>query len=340
MNTTSILYIGNKLAKHGVNETSIDTLGPMLAKLGYQVYYASSFKTKALRLLHMLWQTIRYSQKVSFVLMDVYSTQNFYYALLVSQCCRLLKVPYLAKLHGGNLPHRLKRNPKLSQLIFANSQYNIAPSPYLLEAFEKAGFTNLLLIPNTLQRNQYVLKHRSHLRPRLLWVRSLQAIYNPEMALEVVRLLQKKYPDVQLTMVGPDKENYLPKLRQVVQHRQLPIHFTGKLSKKEWHQLAQNSDIFINTTQFDNTPVSVIEAMLLGLPVVSTDVGGMPFLIAHQQNGLLVPANDAEAMSQAIQSLIEQPAWAQALAQTAYERTQVFDWEVVQHQWLAILGEP
>ena len=65
----------------------------------------------------------------------------------------------------------------------------------------------------------------------------------------------------------------------------------------------QECDIFINTTNFDNTPVSLIEAMALGFPVVSTNVGGIPYLIEDRKDGLLVPANDVAAFAKAIDEL-------------------------------------
>ena len=55
-------------------------------------------------------------------------------------------------------------------------------------------------------------------------------------------------------------------------------------AKKEKKELASKHDIFINTTHFDNTPVSVMEAMALGLPVISTNVGVIPFLLTNEQN--------------------------------------------------------
>ena len=77
------------------------------------------------------------------------------------------------------------------------------------------------------------------------------------------------------------------------------------LSHKEWHKKAECFDIFINTTNIDNTPVSVLEAMALGLPVVSTDVGGIKYIIKHKENGLLVTKNDVDGMVNSIKDIID-----------------------------------
>src|SRR5690606_41312383 len=84
----------------------------------------------------------------------------------------------------------------------------------------------------------------------------------------------------------------------------LRVNFTGKLKKKEWIKLSAAYDIFINTSDIDNTPVSVIEAMALGLPVVSTNVGGIPYLIEEGKTGLLVAAKDPGGMSVTMISLL------------------------------------
>ncbi len=119
------------MVKHGNTATSLVVLGALLEGEGYTVYYASSQKNKLFRMLDMVWQTIRYSRKVDYVLIDTYSTVNFWYALVISQLCRLLGLQYIPKLLGGDLPNRLDRSRFFCDLIFKNAHQNVAPSMYL-----------------------------------------------------------------------------------------------------------------------------------------------------------------------------------------------------------------
>ena len=119
------------------------------------------------------------------------------------------------------------------------------------------------------------------------------------MAVDVLALLQKKYPTAKLCMIGPDKDGSLNKAKLLAKKRTIEddIEFTGRLTKKQWNEKSRKFDVFINTTTIDNLPVSVIEAMALGLPVVSTNVGGIPFLIRNEENGFFIGLYLAEGSS-------------------------------------------
>ena len=210
----NLLYIGNKLSEHGLTVTSIETLGILLENEGYNLLYASTKKNKTVRLVDMLLTTLKNRKHIDYVLIDTYSTYNFWYAFLVSQLCRILKLKYIPKLHGGDLPHRLIKNPKLCRMIFKNAYRNVAPSAYLLDAFKNRDFAELIYIPNTIELHKYPFKLRPDTFPKLLWVRSFTSIYNPEMALKVFYELQKDFPDCELCMVGPDKDGTLIKFRR------------------------------------------------------------------------------------------------------------------------------
>ena len=334
-----ILYIGNKLAKKGNTVTSIETLGSMLLKEGFSLVTISSVKNKVLRLVDMIISVIKYRNQVSWVLIDTYSTQNFYYAAVIGKLCSFYNLSYIPILRGGNLPSRINKNPDLSRKLFGNAAINVVPSMYLWEHFQKQGFQNLTYIPNALEIENYTFKYRNSVPSKLLWVRSFSEIYNPILAIEIVEILQRKDINVSLCMVGPDKDGSMANCKKVVSELKLPVIFTGMMKKADWINLSKEYDIFINTTNFDNMPVSIMEAMALGLPVISTNVGGMPFLIDQEKDGVLVPPNNAEAFVDAIIDLIENPLKVQEITHSARAKMERFDWKNVKHKWIKLLGE-
>lgn len=331
-----LLYIGNKLSDHGYTSTSIETLGMFLESAGFQVYYASSKKNKIVRMFEMIFKTFKYARKVDYVLIDTYSTKNFWYAFFVSQLCRLLRLKYIPKLHGGNLPNRINNSKFFSDFIFKNAYVNVAPSNYLYEAFYNNGYTNLIYIPNTIEVNIYTQSIKEYDAPRLLWVRSFADIYNPIMAIKVFVKIKQLFPNAKICMVGPIKDTSYSKTLRFVKNNNVEVLFTGKLSKEEWIELSKEYNMFINTTHFDNTPISVIEAMALGLPVISTNVGGIPFLLEHDFSALLINDNDVEDMTNQIIRLMKEPKLAQKIAENGKEIIKVFDWDIVKNQWIEL----
>lgn len=331
-----ILYIGNKLSSHGNTTTSIETLGRNLENEHFKVVYTSTKKNKVLRMLDMVLKTIKYAKKSDYVLIDTYSTTNFWYAFITSQLCRLFSTKYIPILHGGDLPNRIEKSKIASKMIFKNAYINVAPSGYLLEAFKNKNYKTTY-IPNSIQQNEYKFEVRNFDYPRLFWLRSFSKIYNPILATKVLLKLKEKHPKATLCMVGPKKDESFEMTKNFAQQNNIEVEFTGKLSKKIWVELSKDYNVFLNTTHYDNTPLSVIEAMALGFPIVSTNVGGIPFLLEHNCNALLVSDNDLEKMVFEIDRIFNEKELAQKLISNAQNTIEKFDWKIVKNQWIELL---
>jgi glycosyltransferase involved in cell wall biosynthesis len=286
-----------------------------------------------------MWGSILfYARKTDLVLIDTYSTLNFWYAYTCSLWCRLLLLKYIPILHGGNLPVRFQKNPKQTSALVHYAYRTVIPSAYLQEHLKKYDIPRSVVIPNTLELINYTFHQRPMHTPKLLWVRAIDSIYNPELALQTLVELRKTYPTAELTMVGPYKGISEHEWLQTLERYNIPVTMTGLLSKEALIALAKESTVFINTTTIDNMPVSVMEAMALGLPVVSTNVGGIPYLLTHEKSSLLVPSNEPQAMANAIKRLISEPVLSEQIALAARKVVEEMDWEVVKVQWREVLG--
>ncbi|MAW96681.1 MULTISPECIES: glycosyltransferase family 4 protein [unclassified Leeuwenhoekiella] len=333
-----ILYLGNKLAAKGFTPTNIDTLGPLLEQEGYELFYAGTKKSKQLRFAQMILMIIKCRKQVDYILLDTYSTQYFWFAYTAARLCYFFNLKYIPILHGGDLPKRLSQSPKSSRFLFENSFQNVSPSLYLKDAFEKAGFRNIEVIPNSISLADYPFhRERSYKQPKILWVRSFAAIYNPMLALRLVEELISQYPGIHLTMVGPDKDGSLKRCQEYALEHKLPVNFTGKLSKTEWISRSMDFDIFLNTTHYDNTPVSVIEAMALGLPVLSTRVGGIPFLLKHGKTGLLYEDSDLTGLLEQVERVVKDQDKREEIISRARLKAEEYDWCRVKNKWHKLL---
>jgi glycosyltransferase involved in cell wall biosynthesis len=337
MKKKTILYVGNFLSVHGMNPNFNVFLVAKL-KEEYKVIVASNKKNKFARLGNMLSALFLKRKEVDVIIIDVFSTTAFYFALGVALMANKLNIPYITILHGGNLPLRLKRNPNMCKAIFANAIHNISPSLYLENIFSKNNYS-VSYIPNFINIDQYKFIQRSILSAKIIWVRSMHKIYNPVLAVKVLKVLRDKNINAQLCMVGPDKDGSLQDVVDMASILGVSEHLTltGKLSLSDWTKLSENYDIFINTTNFDNHPVSLIEAMALGFPIISTDVGGIPYLIENNKNGLLVPFNDENAMAAEIMVLLNDNAKASNLSLKARYSAEKFDWKEVKQKWYNVI---
>ena len=336
--TKKIIYIDNFLTKHGYTPTIGATIANLLTNEGFTVVKTSSVKNKLLRLVDMLY-TLFKNRKNSVALITVYSGSAFYFAYACAWLCRLLHIEYIPCLHGGNLPQRIKNSPKLCEKLFRNSKINVAVSGYLENAV-KQNTWNVTVIPNPINIQNYPFTERVSTNLKIFWLRSFHEIYNPLLAVELIYELKKKYSFVSLTMVGPDKDGSLEVCKKRVAELNLQdnIVFTGLLSLQEWVALSTSHDLFLNTTNFDNLPVSLIEAMALGFPVITTNAGGIPYLIEQNINGILVPTNNVQTMLDTVEALYQNPSITNQLSIQARKTAEQYDWSNIKLQWKKILS--
>ena len=97
--------------------------------------------------------------------------------------------------------------------------------------------------------------------------------------------------------------------------------------------LYDRADVYLNAPDIDNMPNSIIEAYAAGLPVVTTDAGGIPYIVAHGRTGLMVPRGDAEGLAAAAIRVLEEPGLAATL--TANARAEC----LAKYVWPAVRGE-
>jgi len=160
------------------------------------------------------------------------------------------------------------------------------------------------------------------------------------MAADVMKELLKDYPEASLCMVGPDKDGSLDEFKKYAGNRGVSnnVIITGRLDRAEWIRRSEDYDFFINTTNIDNTPVSIIEAMALGLIIVSTNPGGIPFLLSNNLDSKLVNTGDAKTMASAIKDIIEHPSEAVRLTTSARIKAESFSSEKTINLWINLLS--
>jgi glycosyltransferase involved in cell wall biosynthesis len=182
---------------------------------------------------------------------------------------------------------------------------------------------------------RFRFRRREGLRPRLLSTRNFETLYNLPCTLRAFRLVQDRYPEASLTLVGAGSQDAA--VRQLASELRLEhVTFAGRVPPDEIWRYYAEADVYLQTPDIDNMPTSVLEAFASGCPVVATRAGGVPAILTDGVHGLLVPCGDHRAAAAAILRLLEDPALGRGLADAAFETCAKYQWSSVRDQWLAL----
>ena len=341
MNNKQIALFGNFFSWRGYYKSPCETLADYLEGEGYLIIRTSKIITKPLRILDMLYTIVANKNYIGIGIIDVFSGSSFIWAEMVAYSLRVLKKPYILKLHGGNLPEFAKKNPRRVNILFRNAYRLVSPSLFIYYEF-KSIRPDICFIPSPFRINEYFFQHRKNVKADLLWLRAFHEIYNPQLAIKVVKKLVEMNVDVHLSMIGPDKgDGSLSRTKATAKRIGVidRVDFVGPIPKTSVPDWLTKGDVFINTTNIDNVPVSLLEAMATGLCVISTNVGGIPYLIDHMKDGILVPPSNENAMANAIKEIIESPSLASKLSKQAQKKAEQYEISLSMKKWKSLLED-
>ncbi len=331
-----VLYIGNKLFSHRRVKTVMETLEPLLSEFCI-LRTTSDKRNQFLRFIDMNYQFFRFGLMADKIIIDVYSTLAFNYALYFGILSKLFSINFILFLHGGGLPNKYEKSTKTISFLLKNAFRTIAPSNYLANYFKLKGYS-VTVIPNIIDTKLYHFIERKEVRPTLLSLRGLDEIYNPFMTIKAVQQLKSKIPNIRLLILSNESESLYKEVLSFITLNNLSdnIVVQPKVPKSEWIRLNADYDIMISNPYIDNTPVSILEGMALGMCVLTTNVGGIPYLVNEKECGQ-VQSNDYVGLANKIMEVLESPGYANQLSLNGRLKSLEFDWTNVNKLWKEIL---
>lgn len=210
----------------------------------------------------------------------------------------------------------------------------VTPSQYLVDVFAEFDL-RAQVVPNFVESEKYKLRERAPLKPRFLSNRNFESHYNVSCILRAFALIQQKFPAATLTLAGdgPERE----KLKALAAELNLQnIEFLGLVAQDKMPELCEQADILLNSPSIDNMPNSLIEAYAAGLPIVSTNAGGIPYIVRHEETGLLVDSNDHQALAREAIRLLEEPELAEKIISGGKLESEKYTWAAVRERWLEL----
>lgn len=328
----------------GHNPGRVTTQGEILARLfaesGYDVRAVSRAPGRWARLREIALSLVRWRAAVDVLLIQSYGGPSFVVEDIASAIGRRTGRAVVLHLRGGDMPRFFARYPRWTRRVLARADAIVAPTDYLARAVRPYARRDARIIPNVIDVDAYPFAPRERVAPRLLWMRAFHPLYNPAMALRVLARVREARADATLVMAGQD-DGMLRDVRALAERMGLAraVRFPGFLDHAAKLREAARADIFIGTNRVDNTPVSVIEAGALGLPVVATDVGGVRWLVRDGESALLVPDDDDAAMAAAVLRLTSEPALSHRLSLGGRALAERSAWREVRAEWERLFDE-
>jgi len=211
----------------------------------------------------------------------------------------------------------------------------VVPSGYLVDVFNRHGL-KAWPVANFVEVERLPFRQRYPLRPVFLSNRNFQAHYNVSCVLRAFARIQARVPQAELIIAGDGPLNAQLK-NEADQLNLNNVKFVGAVSPDLMPKLYDKADVYLNTPEIDNMPNSILEAAACGLPIVTTKAGGIPYIIQHEVNGLLVSCNDDAAVADAALRLFNEPGLAYRLVKAAREEILCrYTWPAVEAKWVEV----
>jgi glycosyltransferase involved in cell wall biosynthesis len=309
-----------------------------LIKEGNIVQSVSKHKNKIIRMFDILITVFYVRNKTDIILLQSFGQLAFIMEDCVSRLAQILKIPICFTLHGGAFYDFYKKHPKWVYRVLNRANEINTPSMFLNEKLESEGFA-IKYIPNFINLDNFPLKRDVKHEKSLLWVRAFHDIYNPELAIEIVKVLKPMIPNIILTMIGPD-QGKLEFCQSLISKYGLNdnIKIIGQIDNKDLFKYYQQNKIFLTTTRYESFGVSLIEAGACGIPCVSVGVGEIPYIWKDREN-IIISGRDSNDFALKINELLNNTDLYNKISIQAHQNSEKFTWENVRVKWLETINK-
>lgn len=247
--------------------------------------------------------------------------------------------PVIVNYRGGEARPFFERSLRWVRPFMRRAARVVVPSAYLEGVFRDFGMA-AEIVPNIIDRAVFSAKDLPGRIPgtdepfRFVITRNLEPIYGIDTALKALATLRERGGNAMLEVAGsgPQEAELRDMARQL--HLEDNVRFLGRLDRQEIVALYTRADAMLNPTTVDNMPNSVLESLACGVPVISSNVGGVPYIVKDGETALLVPVGDVNALAEAMKNLMYDSDLRERLVQQGEASISGYEWQAVAPQWL------
>ena len=178
--------------------------------------------------------------------------------------------------HGGGAEEYFDKHAAFVRRWLGRANRVIVLSGFLKEIFDQYDIP-CVVIPNIVVL-QPPIKRNTDIAPKFISIRHLEPLYNILCILRAYEQVLKVYPDATLDILGRGSQR--EELEAYIEEHHLTgVTFVGQVPNQHIYDYLANADVMLSAAKADNMPVSLLEAMNAGLLVISSRVGGVPYMI-------------------------------------------------------------
>ena len=240
--------------------------------------------------------------------------------------------------HGGGAENYFAKHSAFARRWLRRADKVIVLSGYLKKIFDEYDIS-CVVIPNIVTLREDIYQPKQSIAPKFISIRHLTELYRVDLIIRAFAQVLEKYPDATLDILGQgDQREALE--QYVCEHHLAGVRFIGQVPNEQIYDYLKANDIMLSAPKIDNMPVSLLEAMNAGVLVISSNVGGVPYMIEHGRTGLL---SDSSQDSDVSNQMAEQILWALEhqeeslrMIEAAHIEVQKYTWTEVRKQLLPL----
>ncbi|HZT58801.1 MAG TPA: glycosyltransferase family 4 protein [Pyrinomonadaceae bacterium] len=250
---------------------------------------------------------------------------------------RLFRRKVVLNYHAGQAEEHLRDWRRTALPVIRMADATVVSSGWLVDVFARYGLPARAIF-NHVELDEFRFRQRRPLRPVFLSNRNFDPIYNVPCVLRAFAIIQKRFPEARLVVAGDGPQR--GEIETLARELNLRgVEFKGRVAPGEMPALCDAADIYLNASNVDNMPLSILEAFASGLPVVTTNAGGIPYVVEHERTGLVVEMNDCASLASGALRLLGDEEFASRLARSARAECDKYKWAAVRGQWVEFYNE-
>ena len=323
-----------KPASGGIS-TQIDMLSRYLEKDDYKTGILSLKGNVGHRVMSVL-KLFKIGRKYDVFHIHACSDWGFLPAVIGITIGKLFKKKIVLTFHGGNGERFFDKHPNLVKSFLNKTDCNIVPSGFLEKVFAKYSLP-CVVVSNIIEVHTAIYHKRNRISPKFISIRSFTPTYNILCTIKAFKQVKDSYPEATLTLLGDgplrmELESY------VASESIKDISFVGLVPNDQIYKYLNEADIMLSSPLVDNMPISLLEGFDAGLLVVSSNVGGVPYIVEDGQNGLLFESDNEQQMAEKILWALNNETAALKIMQHANQSVRKYTWESIGKQMKEIYG--